>query len=572
MLTTHNTANTTLKRRIRLVSVYSTTLRILWSYALLHVLSTIRGSEWRQRVIPSWHRKNANRVQHRILTLKGLFIKLGQLISILTNFLPDAFREGLEELQDQIPPRPYEQITLRIKSELGRPPEELFAEFDPHPVASASLAQVHRAVLPDGRIVAVKVQHLDIEETARLDLKTIYNVFTLVGALFRIRGLHGQYQQIYAMIMEELDFNREANYIREIGANFEGNERVSFPEVVESFSSQRVLTTLFINGIKATNRKDLDQLQLDREDLANRIVEAYCQMIFVDGIYHADPHPGNIFVRSDGGIVFIDFGAVAKLSPEMKEGIPQFLIGILRRDPDRVLDAIKTMGFISHQNNEQTASELVDFFYERFVENIPIESINLGDINAQSTMDSHMEALSELQKLDFSLRELMTAFQVPKDWILLERTVLLLLGLCTHLYPGLNPMKTIRPYLEETVLGPDRDWRQFAADAFKDIAKSAISIPDEMRRLLVRANRGELEVQIQGLQRSTTILYALGQQFLYGFLALGAGFLAYLGRQDQDVPFFVAATSMAVFFLLCLFSSLAKARKMQRRPSKSMHR
>lgn len=539
-------------RRVRLLLVYSTTLRIFLSYASLYFLGFFLGEKWRKRVAPSYHRKSARRVQHTILKLKGLFIKVGQLISILTNFLPESFRNELEELQDRIPPRPYEQIVRRIHEEFGEEPSKLFAEFNPTPVASASLAQVHQAKLHDGRNVAVKVQHLDIEETAKLDLSALYKVFTIVGALFKIRGLKGQFQQISTMIHEELDFTKEAEYIKRISANFLGNDEIDFPEIIEEYSSHRVLTTVFIDGIKATNTNELEALNIDRETLANRIVDTYCQMIFEDGIYHADPHPGNLFIRPDGSVVFIDFGAVAQLSPEMKDGIPQFLIAILRREPDMVLNAIKKMGFISHQQDEQTAIELIDLFHERFLDQLPLETLNLSDINAEKAFDMHVEAWEDIQKLDISLRDLMSAFQVPKDWILLERTVLLLLGLCTHIYPQLNPMQTIRPYLEETVLGPDRDWRQFLRNAVRDMARSAISIPDELRRLLVRANQGELEVQIPGLNKSTKTLYALGQQFLFGFLLLGSSGLAFLGRLYDDTPFYYASVAFAGFFLLCL--------------------
>ena len=545
-------------RRIRLLRVYSTMTRILISYASLYLISFFRGKKWRKKVIASYHRKSARRIQHTILQLKGLFIKIGQLISILTNFLPESFRDELEELQDRIPPRPYAHIVYRIKEEFGKEPASLFASFDPTPVASASLAQVHRATLHDGRTVAVKVQHLDIEETARLDLSALYRVFTIVGALFKIRGLQGQFQQISTMVEEELDFTQEAAYIKKIAANFEGNEAVAFPEVIEAYSSQRVLTTVFIDGIKATHTAELDALDIDREQLAARIVDTYCQMIFRDGIYHADPHPGNLFIKPDGSIVFIDFGAVAQLSTAMKEGIPQFLISILRRDPDMVLQAIKKMGFISHQQDEQTAIDLIDLFHERFIDQLPLDSLHLSDLNAENAIDMHLEAWEDLQKLDVSLRDLMSAFQVPKDWILLERTVLLLLGLCTHLYPQLNPMQTIRPYLEETVLGPDRDWRQFLRDAVRDVARSAISIPDELRRLLARANQGELEVQIPELKKSALSLYALGQQFLFAFLTLGSGSLAFLGRLHEDEPFFYTALCFTAFFLLCMLFAMFK--------------
>ena len=545
-------------RRIRLLLVYSTVLRILLSYALLYVLGFFLGKKWRKRAAPSYHRSNARRVQRTILKLKGLFIKVGQLISILTNFLPESFRDELEELQDRIPPRPYKHIVGRIKEEFGAEPSHLFAEFNPEPVASASLAQVHQAKLHDGRIVAVKVQHLDIEETARLDLAALSRVFQLVGALFNIQGLKGQFQQISTMIHEELDFTKEAAYIKKIAANFEEKTEIGFPEVIEEYSSERVLTTVFIDGIKATNTDELDALNINREQLATRIVDTYCQMIFEDGIYHADPHPGNLFIRPDGRVVFIDFGAVAQLSPAMKEGIPQFLIAILRRDPDMVLTSIKKMGFISHQQDEQTVIDLIDLFHERFIEQLPLDSLNLSDINAEKAFDMHVEAWDDIRDLDISFKDLMSTFQVPKDWILLERTVLLLMGLCTHLYPQLNPMQTIRPYLEETVLGPDRDWREFLRTAVRDMARSAISIPDELRRLLVRANQGELEVQIPGLKKSTQTLYILGQQFLFGLLALGCGALAFLGRYYNDTPFFYLSASFGGVFLLCLLFVLFK--------------
>ena len=545
-------------RRIRLLLVYSTMMRILLSYASLYFLGFFLGTKWRKRAAPTYHRNNARRVQRTILRLKGLFIKVGQLISILTNFLPDSFRDELEELQDQIPPRPYEQIVLRIQEEFGSAPSSLFAEFNPEPVASASLAQVHRATLHDGRIVAVKVQHLDIEETARLDLHALYRVFLIVGALFKIKGLKGQFQQISTMINEELDFTKEAAYIKQISTNFEGNIDVGFPEIIEEYSSHRVLTTLFIEGIKATNTKELDALDINREELATRIVDTYCKMIFEDGIYHADPHPGNLFIQPEGRIVFIDFGAVAQLSTAMKEGIPQFLIAILRRDPEMILNAVKKMGFISHHQDEQTAIDLLELFHDRFLEQLPLDSINLSDINAENAFDMHVEAWGDIQKLDISFYDLMNAFQVPKDWILLERTVLLLLGLCTHIYPQLNPIQTIRPYLEETVLGPDRDWRQFLRTAVRDMARSAISIPDELRRLLVRANQGELEVQIPELKKSTRTLYVLGQQFLFGFLALGSGALAFMGRLYNDSPFFYTAAAFSGLFFLCLAVAVLK--------------
>lgn len=568
MLTTTPPASKSYTRRFRLLSVYVVVLRIILSYGWLKLTGLFRSQAWMDRKRSALHRKNAKRVEQMILRLKGLFIKVGQLISILTNFLPEDFRQGLEGLQDQIPDRPLNQIEQRLKAEFQQDLSNLFLQFDSKPVASASLAQVHRAQIPDGRWVAVKIQHVDIEETARLDLKTIRNLMRMVGGILRIRGLDTQYQQLESMILDELDFTKEAAHIEQIAAHFADSHEVQLPVVVPAYSTRRVLTTEFIEeGIKVSDVKKLEAHGIDRESLAQRIVEAYCQMIFADGIYHADPHPGNIFVKPDGSIVFIDFGAVARLSPAMKEGIPQFLIGILRRDADRMKRAIKQMGFVAHEDSDETIERLIDTFYARFLEDVTQADWHLSDLNAQSTMDAKMDMWGDLRKLNISIRELMSTFQVPKDWVLLDRTVLLLLGLCTHLYPALNPMHTIGPYLERTVLGPEGDWKTFAGKALKDIAQSAISIPDELRRLLIKANQGKLEFQIKGLSKTTNLIYALGHQFLFGILALATGGLAYVARLDNDLSLAAYMTGTAGFFVLLMFGSFLKARKWQRKQS-----
>lgn len=179
---------------------------MLASYLWLRLWRPLLGPDAYARGLIARHRASARRVERTILELNGLFIKVGQLISILTNFLPEEFRSGLEGLQDQVPARPLEQITGRITAEFGRPPEELFAWFDPVPLASASLAQVHEARLHDGRRVALKVQHADIDEIVRLDLTAIRRILGVVQLFTRIRGLESYHSEVREMILEELDF------------------------------------------------------------------------------------------------------------------------------------------------------------------------------------------------------------------------------------------------------------------------------------------------------------------------------------------------------------------------------
>jgi predicted unusual protein kinase regulating ubiquinone biosynthesis (AarF/ABC1/UbiB family) len=535
-------------------------MRVLSSYLWLRLWRPVLGAGAYGAKLAERHRANARLVERTIVELGGLFIKVGQLISILTNFLPEDFRRELEGLQDSLPPRPQVEIAARLRAEFGQGPAELFASFDPNPVASASLAQVHVAELHDGRRVAVKVQHADIDEIVPLDLRAIKRILGIVQLFTRVRGLESYHAEIRQMIMEELDFTKEAEHIETIASHFETNTEVRFPGVVHELSTKRVLTTEYVPGTKVTNLAELESLGVDRVALAQRILTAYCQMIFVDGVYHADPHPGNIIVEPDGGIVFVDFGAVGVLSPAMKEGIPAFLEGILRRDPPRINAAMRRMGFIARAAEPRDVAErVIEYFQRRFLDQVTIDSWNLS--NVQVDMRTKLEAMADLRKLDISLRELTATFQVPKDWVLLERTLLLLLGLCTYLAPSLNPMRTVQPYLEEFVLGRDRDWLALVRSSVKDMALAALTIPDGVQRLLARANRGELEVRVPEVREAAELMYAAAHQFVYSIIATGAGVVGYVAytRGESTIAFWM--TTAAIILLAAVIVSLVTARR-----------
>ena len=538
---------------------------MLASYLALRLRRPFVGPEgYRQRLMER-HRVNARRVERAILELDGLFIKVGQLISILANFLPEEFRRELEGLQDSIPARPVEEIVERIEREFGRGPESLFACWNPVPMASASLAQVHEARLHDGRRVAVKVQHADIDEIAQLDLTAIRRILAIAQFFTRLRGLESYHTEISAMIREELDFRKEAEHIARIASRFGNDPMVGFPVVVPELSTEKVLTTELVEATKVTDLLELERRGIDRPALAQRILTAYCQMIFVDGVYHADPHPGNILVRDDGSIVFVDFGAVGELSRDMKEGIPQFLEGVIKRDASRIGTALRRMGFVARVADdgrtppeEDVAERVITYFQRRFLEQVSLESFSLKDV--QVDVRAKAEMLADLRRLDVSFRELTQTFQVPKDWVLLERTVLLLLGLCTTLDPAMAPMRTIQPYLQEFVLGRDQDWVSLVRSAVKDMALSVLTLPEGVNRLVARANRGEVEVRVQGLRESADLVYAAAQQLVFGVLAAGAGVIAYLARVRGDKLMATSAALAAAVFLLGVLRSMWKGR------------
>lgn len=540
--------------RFRLFRAYAVTARVLISYLWLRGAKRLFGEAWYERRLERAHRRNARRVKRAILKLKGLFIKVGQAISIMSNVLPDTFRNELEGLQDRIPPRPTQDIQSRIQHELGEAPEALFAWFDVQPLASASLAQVHRASLADGRQVAVKVQHLDIEETAELDLKAIGRIISFVNRFLKVRGIEAYHEQISAMIRSELDFGQEAANLEAVAAQFIGDTDVGFPDVIREFSSQRVLTTTFVEGAKITDLTAIQAYGIDRVQLAERIVSAYCRMIFGDGIYHADPHPGNLFVQADGRLVFIDFGAVARLSPTMREGIPQLLEGVFGSNTDRIIAGMRTIGFLGPDDDREVAERVMGYVKQRFFDEIRRDSWQLADLDVD--LETKLKTMSELQSLDIGVRDLTQTFRVPKDWVLLERTIGLLLGLCTYLAPTYNPFTTIRPHFEAYVLGQDQTWREYVPKLLRESARPWLSFPLDLREAVDRVNSGRIQVQVREVEDGARMLYRLGQQAIFSVLALGSGVLAYTAHTDGESTIALWATAGVAGALLFVLRAM----------------
>jgi predicted unusual protein kinase regulating ubiquinone biosynthesis (AarF/ABC1/UbiB family) len=539
----------------RFVRAYVTTFQVIGSYLWLSFKSRLFGKAYREQVIGGIHKKNADRVLSTILELQGLFIKVGQMLSIMANFLPEAFRGELEALQDQVPPRSFEEIAKTLESELGGKVDDLFADLDRVPLASASLGQVHEARLKDGRRVAVKVQHRDIDEIVRLDLKTIRRIMMIVQWFVPVQGLDAYYHQVKSLLKQELDFELEADNIETIAANFASNPRVQFPTPVRELSTKRVITTTFKEGKKVGDVAAIEAMGIDKKDVARRLVEAYCQMIFVDGIYHADPHPGNVLVDKNGDLVLLDFGAVAKLSQAMREGIPEFIEAILRRDTDRIIKAMRKMGFLSRTSDEAMSEKIIEYFHRRFQEEVKLESFNLKDVKIDPQRG--FESLFDLRKMNVGLKELSDAFHIPRDWVLLERTIILLYGCCSLLDPELNPMGIIQPYLQDFVLGK-KDWQEIAMETVRDMALSAVTLPDDMRKYLTRATRGEMEVRVRGVQEGARTIYAVGRQIIYTAVAIacGAGALS-LHYHGEDAlarwPLGVAGAALVLLLISSIF-------------------
>ena len=466
--------------------------------------------------------------------------------------------------------QPFSEVEVRLREELGgRAPHEVFAEFDPNPVASASIGQVHVARLRTGEKVAVKIQYPGIESIVATDLRALRRIIKVVSRLLPDWGWNAIHAEVQRMVRAELDYRQEAEAMAEIAKNFAGRTDVLIPRVIAEYSTGRVLTTQWMDGLKVGDIAGIEAAGIDRMQAGRLCIEAYCKQIFVDGVYHADPHPGNLLLVPNGKapptLVFLDFGATSRISPAMRKGIVSFLQGAVTHDVGRIVKAMKEMGFISRHADHEVFDRVIQHFYEHFRSHMRFRQFSTGSISAGLDLRGQIATLLDLRQLDVSLSDLRDAFHVPHEWVLLERTLLLLLGVCTTLAPELNPAEVIQPYVDRFILGERKEWSETVLETAREAALTAFALPGELVRFLNLAARGDIEVRVGNLASSAEAMYALGHQLLWAALGSVAFCLSvvYEGRA-QRFEQTVAQAAAGVLFLL-LVGSLYRGRRVRKR-------
>ena len=509
-------------RAARIRKAYWTALVVAASYLRLIVLRRFLGRRWYISRIGALHLRNAERVKKAILELQGLFIKMGQLLSVMSNFLPEAFQRPLEALQDRLPARPYPEVQQRIVEELGKLPEEIFGRFDQVPIATASIGQAHRAALLDGTEVVVKVQHYGIEAIAQIDLDIIQRLTRIFSWFMAIKGMDYLYVQIRQMIEEELDFANEARAMETIRRNLSDEPEVLIPQVFPAYSSGRVLTTEYCAGVKISDLAQLDAWNVDRSALVARLLRAWCRMVFQDGFYHADPHPGNLLVDAQGRVTLLDFGATAHLSPQLRNGITKLIEATVKNDTDAMVDACRTMGFLADGPDAEKMARRMIAALRNFLQNeIKLEGLNFRDIQVNPFNNSLMDLVR-----DIGFRGIAGTVQVPKDYVLLNRTVTLLLGLSHTLDPTYNPLDTVRPFAQTYLLQDKGGPLGYVRDLLQRTLTNALALPDELQKTLRKVRSGEIDVRTPDTEAGARLLARALRRLVFAVLAVGAAFFS----------------------------------------------
>jgi len=415
------------------VKQYADIARLLMKYGRSDV---VKEAGWDDAVADSTSTKNAVEVTAKAEELASdleamgpTYVKLGQLLSTRGDLLPPSYIDALSRLQDKVGPFPFEEVDAIVSEELGVKISTAFATFDVEPMAAASLGQVHRATLRDGREVVVKVQRPNIRQQIDEDLKALAEIAgvldrrTKVGKRFHFSDMVAEFRKT---LINELDYRREANNLNTLADNLAEFDRLVVPRPIPDYVTPRVLTMEYIEGVKINSLSPVALLELDGQELAEQLFRAYLKQIFVDGFFHADPHPGNVFVTTDGRVALLDLGMVARLAPRLQEHLLQMALAISEGRTDEVADVAIKIGEPTAEFDERAFRENVD--------DVVLETQNatLGEIQVGKVV------------LDMAKRAGETGIRMPAELTMLGKALLQLDGIGRVLAPDFDPTSSIQ--------------------------------------------------------------------------------------------------------------------------------
>ena len=477
------------------------------------------------------------------------FIKLGQLLSTRADLLPGPYLEALERLQDQIEPFPYEQVEQIVSTELGVRISKAFADFDPAPLAAASLAQVHRATMRDGRAVVVKVQRPDIRELIVGDLEALGEIAHFLDQhteLGRRYEFDNMLVNLRKSLLRELDFTIEANNLRTIGKNLAEFEEIVVPEPIDDFSTTRVLTMEYISGKKITALNPLRLLDIDGGLLAEELFRAYLKQFLVDGLFHADPHPGNVFLTDDDRIALLDLGMVGRVTRTFQDNLLRLMLAISEGRGETAAEAAIKMG---------EAKE--GFDRESFKRRITDLVAGHGD----AVLSKHDAGKVTLEIARISAD---CWFRLPPEFTMIAKALLNLDRVVYTVDPNFNPNLIIREraneLLQQNILKTIAPTNLLAGVV--DLKEFAEKFPNRVNRILDAVGNNELRFKVDAIDEKVVVegLQKVANRITLGLIvaALIVG-AAMLMRVETSFRIFGYPGFAMIFFLVAAAAGLGLA-------------
>ncbi len=433
------------------------------------------------------HLSAPERLRMAFEELGPTFIKLGQLFASRPDLVGINVANEFKKLQDRVSPFSVERAYEIIETELGSPVDKIFKSFNPEPLAAASIAQVHEAVLMDGKEVIVKIRRPGIKQQIMLDIMILQAIAKI--ALKHISEIRyfdplGLVEEFANSITKELDFKREAANCLIFRENFKNNEKLYIPKIYKEFTTEKILVMEKINGIRIDNKEMLKKSGYNLKNVLNTLIESYFIQIFEHGFFHADPHPGNIFVIDDERVALIDFGIVGRIDDEFKESYANVALSIINKDTDKLIKEYMKLGIIP----EEETPEKIERKLKKDIEDVllPIYSFSLDKINIAESVEAVIEV-----SIKYGLK-------FPSELFLINKILFMIEGLTRELQPDIHVIEFIKPHAQK--LSIKRISPEFYFEKLKnfktEIGEAVHIIPLQLKTLLRKAVRDDITVKM----------------------------------------------------------------------------
>lgn len=536
----------------------------IWTFVLILLFKLWRNSKkWsysngytdekrsqRRRIQAGWIREN-------LLELGPTFIKVGQLFSTRADIFPVEYVDELSKLQDRVPAFSIEQVTAIIEKDLGKSLKKLFRSFDPTPLAAASLGQVHKAQLYSGEEVVVKIQRPGLPQLFTIDLgilKQITRYFQNHPRWGKGRDWLGIYEECSRILWEETDYLLEGQNGDTFRRNFRGADWVKVPRVYWRYTSPRVLTLEYMPGIKISHYEALEAAGLDRKVLAKLGAKAYLQQLLNDGFFHADPHPGNLAVDTDGSLIFYDFGMMGQLKSNVKEKLIEMLFGITEKNADRVVSALIDLEALAVMDDPGPVRRSVQFMLDNFMDK-PFEEQSISKIS------------EDLYEIAYD-----QPFRFPATFTFVMRAFSTLEGVGKGLDPEFNFMEVAQPFALQVMSDFNNNgvgksiFDEFSRQAM-EVSNSALSLPRRLEDTIEKLERGDLRLRVRSLESERLLRRMAGMQMATNYslfmsaLILSSTILVVNGLWQLAI----AVTVLSLFPAFALFRLLRQLDRIDRK-------
>jgi len=543
----------------RFLIVINLFISIFWSFYSLKYKRWWHRRAWIETKRQKLYVSEAQRFRSTAIELGGLLIKLGQFFSTRVDILPQETVHELAGLQDEVEPVSFKNISMVAESEFTRPLGEIYAEVDEMPLASASLGQVHRGILTGGQMVAIKILRPNIENLIRIDLISIGKVINLLKLITdweRYVDFDAIYLEFSETLQAELDYIQEGHNAETIAQNALDDDQLLIPSIYWDYTTRRVLTMEYMEGIKITDYASLAEAGVNRPAVASKLVNVYVKQVLVDGFFHADPHPGNLFVKEDGRLIMVDFGMVGSISGPLRDILVELSVALVKRDYYQVVGYLKRIGFLRYDADNELVTRAVSILVE--------EALGTGQDLSSADLSG---LLVDLEQLLYE-----QPFQIPAKFTFLGRALGTLYGLCIGLDPNISFLDEAKPYLENVAKDDGGLWK-IAKEKATLLGSSLLEIPPLAERVLRRLERGELSLKVpltglnEAIGANTRAVNLLSWALLLGFSFLAA---AYLLVNNHPAEARYAIYGSGIIFLLMLRQSRFKGRQRMKAPHPPM--